>query len=144
MSNFNNARASAQDLDRDVDALLQDDDYSLIEGVNAGVQGLTILNTPSPSVAMSALSGTGSTAARSRVATPNLMVASSGGTQYSTTRGVSTPHTARALMRGSLGSTGGERWVYRCRVDRWVHKSMANIVRVTLVRMMGRKLGLLF
>ena len=55
MSNFDNtAQASAQDLDRDVDALLQDDEYSLISSVNAGVRGLTIVNTPSLSVVLSA------------------------------------------------------------------------------------------
>ena len=55
MSNFDHrARALAQDLDRDVDALLQDDDYLLISSVNAGVRGLTIVNTPSLSVVLSA------------------------------------------------------------------------------------------
>ena len=40
--------------------LLEGDDYSMIEEARQGVGGMTIVQTPSPSVAVSALSGTGS------------------------------------------------------------------------------------
>jgi len=51
----------AEQLAANLDTLLiEGDDYSMVDEARQGVGGMTIVQTPSPSVAVSALSGTGS------------------------------------------------------------------------------------
>ena len=98
--------------------LLERDDYSMIRQGRQGVGGMTIVENPSPSVAVSGLTGSGSIGGGRFQYTPRVNVASSlprgasssvAGGQASASRGGFNPpnSAAQSLMRSAGGFGGG-------------------------------------